>query len=137
MDIDSVAENPPPWVPACAGMTIMQRSPCAGRTVAQGSPPAGRTVALPCGANRYRYSLRRRATVTVHAGDGRQVFHRGLPNALDGAEPAQQHPAALRPDPLDLVHHGGDALLRPALAMVGDGEPVRLVPRALHQEQRL
>ena len=49
------------WIPACAGRTVVQRSPfagravvqrppCAGRTVVQGSPCAGRTVVQrsPC-----------------------------------------------------------------------------------------
>ena len=73
----------------------------------------------------------------VHARRLLQLLDARLADAGDRAEVAAQRLAPLRPDADDVVENGDEVALAAQLAVVGDGEAVRLVADALDEVERL
>src|SRR5579864_5683375 len=69
-------------------------------------------------------------------GHGGQLDGRGRADARKAPELLEQAAAARGADTGDVQQLRGDGPLRPTLAVVGEAEPVRLVPGALKQPER-
>src|ERR1700691_621526 len=68
---------------------------------------------------------------------GRDFRHAGGAELAHRAEVLEQRGASGRTQPGHVVERTGGGRLAPLLPMVGDGEPVRLVPDPLQQVQSL
>src|SRR5688572_20536524 len=64
---------------------------------------------------------------------GRHLLHRCLLDAPDGSEPLEQRLLTPGPDARDVVELAAQRLLATHITVIGDGEPMRLVPDALHE----
>ena len=89
------------------------------------------------GVGDYKYSLTFSASDCVKPTVVAMSSTAGFADAPQRAELAQQRPLALRADARDGVQRRLHAGLGAHLAVVGDGEAVRLVADALHEVERL
>src|SRR5699024_3036526 len=93
-------------------------------------PPTLRARTLLRPVERRVHQFRERRAEAGHRGD---VLDGGLAELGDGTEVLHQFRLPLWPKALDAVERGGPHPLRSPLAVVADGEAVRLVADALHE----